>query len=116
MQVKSSEGIKLPSGFPSVKNNITVPAHAVASILLDQGFLTNAYPEIIFSGGRGGAVSLSYAEALFTKYPAKGNRNETEGKMFMGRKDSIVSNGNAGQIFTTLSFRTYRYIQVIIIT
>jgi hypothetical protein len=115
-QVKSSNGVNITTGFPSSKTTITVPAFTVATILLDQGFLTNAYPEIIFSGGREGALSLSYAEALFTKYPSKGNRNETEGKIFMGRKDSILSDGSKGQAFTSLSFRTYRYLQIRIST
>ncbi len=38
------------------------------------------------------------------------------GKFLLDRKDSIVSNGKSGQIFTTLTFRTYRYLQLIITT
>ena len=102
--------------FLELKQPFEIPAHTEVTIILDQGFLTNAYPEIIFSGGRGEQLSLSYAEALFTKYPAKGNRNETEGKIFIGRKDSIVSNGNREQFFTPLTFRTYRYVQIKITT
>jgi hypothetical protein len=77
LQIRNSEGIKLVPGISSEKNSITVPANTVATILFDQGFLINAYPEIIFSGGRQATISLNYAEALFTKYPSKGNRNET---------------------------------------
>ncbi len=110
------EGITVSDSFPHFKTSIKIPAHRLTTIILDQGFLTNAYPEIIFSGGRSGAVSLSYAEALFTQYPAKGNRNETEGKIFIGRKDSLLSNGEAHQFFTTLSFRTYRYVQIMVRT
>jgi alpha-L-rhamnosidase len=112
MKVRQSSGVKITGGFPSIKSSITVPANTMATILLDQGFLTNAYPEIIFSGGRDGAVSLSYAEALYTSYPSKENRNEIDGKTFIGRKDSLLSNGSKDQVFTTLSFRTYRYIQI----
>jgi hypothetical protein len=83
---------------------------------LDQGYLSNAFPEIVFSGGKSGTVSLSYAEALFIRYPEKGNRNETTGKVFIGRKDSLISNGKLHQFFTTLSFRTYRYLQLSIRT
>ncbi|HEY4967362.1 MAG TPA: alpha-L-rhamnosidase C-terminal domain-containing protein [Puia sp.] len=108
----SADGVKISDGFPSIKTAVTIPAHTNAILLLDQGFLTNAYPEIIFSGGKSGTVSLSYAEALFTHYPSKGNRDETRGKIFIGRKDSLLSNGNAEQIFTTLTFRTYRFLQV----
>lgn len=115
-QLRKAEGITIPSSFPAEKTAITIPANTIATILLDQTFLTNAYPTLIFSGGKNGAVSLSYAEALFTKYPAKGNRNETDGKIFMGRKDSIISDGSKGQEFTSLSFRTYRYLQVRVTT
>ncbi len=116
MQVRRADGVEIADGFPSVKTSITVPAHTDASILLDQGFLTNAYPEIIFSGGREGTVTLGYAEALYTRYPSKGNRNETEGKIFIGRKDRILSDGSPHQVFSSLSFRTYRYLQISIIT
>jgi alpha-L-rhamnosidase len=116
VKLNKADGVHIPVGFPYAKSSVTIPAHSEATIILDQGFLTNAYPEIIFSGGRAGAVSLSYAEALFTKYPSKGNRNETEGKLFMGRKDSIISNGSREQIFSPLTFRTYRYVQIKIAT
>jgi alpha-L-rhamnosidase len=111
-KVLRSGGISIPNGFPVRKSSITIQAHSTTTLILDQGFLTNAYPEIVFSGGKSGTVSLSYAEALFIRYPEKGNRNETTGKMFIGRKDSLVSNGKPHQFFTTLSFRTYRYLQL----
>ena len=107
-----AEGINIPNGFPSSKAGVMIPAHTEAVLLLDQGFLCNAYPEILFSAGKQGAISLSYAESLFTHYPSKGNRNETKDKTFIGRKDSLLSNGKAGQFFTSLSFRTYRYLQI----
>jgi alpha-L-rhamnosidase len=107
-----SPSVQIPIQFPAVKTSFEIPAHSDATIILDQGFLTNAYPEIIFSGGAEGTISLSYAEALFSKYPSKGNRNVTEGKEFIGRKDSIISNGSKEQEFTPLSFRTYRYLQI----
>ncbi|MFN2438993.1 MAG: alpha-L-rhamnosidase C-terminal domain-containing protein [Chitinophagaceae bacterium] len=115
-KMRKAEGVIIPSSFPGVKTAVTIPANTIATILLDQSFLTNAYPTLIFSGGKNGTVSLSYAEALFTKYPAKGNRNEVEGKILIGRKDSIISDGSKEQIFTTLSWRTYRYIQLRVTT
>jgi alpha-L-rhamnosidase len=115
-QVRESAGIAIPTGFPHEKISITVPANSVATVLLDQGFLANAYPAIIFSGGSDGTISMGYAESLYTGYPSKGNRNETSGKTFIGRKDSILSNGKKDQSFTTLFFRTYRYIQLRVTT
>lgn len=115
-QVRKAEGVIIPSSFPAVKTPVTIPANTVTTILLDQSFLTNAYPTLIFSAGKNGTISIGYTEALFSKHPEKGNRNEVEGKIFMGRHDSIISDGSAGQIFTTLWWRTYRYIQLTIST
>lgn len=78
--------------------------------------MTNAYPNVTFSAGKNAAISLKYAEVLYTKYPNKGNRNETSGKDFSGRTDNLISNGNTQQKFTALTFRTYRYIQITITT
>jgi hypothetical protein len=55
---RKSEGVQIPSGFPATKAKVTVPANTKATILLDQGFLTNAYPTLQFSGGRDASISL----------------------------------------------------------
>src|SRR5437763_16273471 len=88
LQIRRSSGVTIPSPFPAEKKSVTIAANTVATILLDQTFLTNAYPVLTFSKGKGAGVSISYAEDLFTKYPEKGNRNDIEGKIFLGRKDS----------------------------
>ncbi|MDB5279625.1 MAG: alpha-L-rhamnosidase [Ferruginibacter sp.] len=116
VQVRHAEGITVPASFPAAKTPITVPPHTVATLLLDQTFLTNAYPTLLFSGGKNAAISITYQEALFTKYPEKGNRNEIDGKTMIGRVDSILADGTANQQFTTLNWRTYRYIQLRITT
>ena len=90
----------------------TIPAHSEKTILLDNRVLTNAYLTMNFSGGKDCHITLVYQESLFSEYPHKGNRNETKGKKMIGREDEIISNGQDGQQFTTLSFRTYRYVQV----
>jgi alpha-L-rhamnosidase len=109
-------GISIPAGFPAQKIPVTIPANTTAAILLDQGFLTNAYPAITFSGGNKSGISLTYAEALYTKFPMKGNRNEVDGKIMTGRMDSVISDGTTGQQFTPLSWRTYRYLQLRVTT
>jgi alpha-L-rhamnosidase len=116
--VRKSDGIKLPAGFPLQKVSVTIPANSKVSLLLDQSFLTNAFLTLQFSKGKGAAMALKYAEALFEKSSPiiKGNRNEIEGKKFLGRKDSLISNGENSQQFTTLAWRTYRYIQLDVYT
>ncbi|MGZ8559737.1 MAG: alpha-L-rhamnosidase-related protein, partial [Chitinophagaceae bacterium] len=115
-QLRKADAVIIPASFPAARTAFTIPANTIATILLDQSFLINAYPTLIFSKGRGAGLSLSYAEALFSKYPAKGNRNETDGKIMIGRKDSIISDGSDGQIFTPLSWRTYRFVQLRVTT
>ncbi|GAA4335338.1 hypothetical protein GCM10023149_43280 [Mucilaginibacter gynuensis] len=114
-KLRSAVGINVPPAFPQEKTPITVPANSRITLLLDQTFETNAYVTLNFSGGKNAGISLGYAESLYQKGSNgvnKGNRNEVEGKEFVGRKDSLISNGSAGQSFTTLNFRTYRYIQL----
>ncbi len=114
--VREATGITPPAGFPATRQRVVVPPHTTVTLLLDQGQLTNAYPQVEFSQGKGATLSIGYTEALYTKFPDKGNRNEVTGKLFLGRKDSIHSNGSAGQQFTTLEWRTFRYIRLLIKT
>ena len=111
-------GMDMPNKniYSKTKPNILVPTHTNTTILFDLKHLTNAYPTVIFSGGTEGSLSLTYAEALYATYPEKGNRNDIEGKQLLGRKDSILSDGSKGQIFTALTFRTYRYLKLTVTT
>jgi hypothetical protein len=120
--VRRAEGVVVPGSWPGQPASLTIPAGTTATLLLDQSFLTNAYPTLVFSGGQHATLSLTYAEALYTKapgksdWPIKGDRSDIEGKLIVGRKDSILPDGSANQVFTTLSWRTWRYIQIRIVT
>jgi hypothetical protein len=121
--VRKTDGIIIPNGFPSAKTQLTIPSNTQATFLLDQSFLTNAYLEMILSKGNDAGISFTYAEALFNEKPdapgktfRKGNRNEVEGKIISGRKDSIISSGKDNQHFSTLNWRTFRYIQIKVTT
>ena len=120
-KVRTVTGISLPTSFPAVKSSFTVPANTSVKILLDNAVLTNAYPVLQFSKGKDADIKLGYAEALFIDegnnkdwkaQNKKGNRNEVEGKRFVGVKDEIIADGSNDQIFTSLSWRTYRYLQL----
>lgn len=117
---RKATGITVPAGFPASKTAVTIPANTTATLILDQTYLTNAYVTLHFSKGKNAGISLRYAESLvaeFTKYGArKGNRNDVEGKIFSGRKDSLVSDGSDDQVYTNLNFRTFRYIQLLVQT
>lgn len=112
LTLRKAVGVKVNGRFLEGKAPLTIPAHEHATLLIDQNYLTNAYPTLIFSNGRNGSIVVGYAEALYDKDMRKGNRNEIEGKYFVGRMDSIISNGSSRQIFTPMSWRTYRYLVV----
>jgi len=117
--IREAAGMKVPAAFPVKKVPFTIPANTTATVLLDQTFLTNAYVTLAFSKGKGAGISLSYAETLYDKGSngrRKSNRNEVAGKEFIGRKDSLLADGSNGQTFTTLNFRTYRYIRLVVHT
>ena len=116
LKLRKAEGISTAGSFPATQSALIIPANTTATLVLDQTYLTNAYPRIIFSDGKDASISLSYAEGLFTKFPAKENRNDIDGKIFVGRKDVLFSNGTKEQSFTSLAFRTYRYIEVVVVT
>ncbi|MDC6354929.1 MULTISPECIES: family 78 glycoside hydrolase catalytic domain [Robiginitalea] len=110
--VRKSEGVRVPPGFPTSATPVRIPANSSAKILLDQGHLTNAYPTLRFSGGDGAQILITYAEGLYDAEGAKGNRDVIEGKTISGRRDSLISGGMANQEFTTLTYRTFRYVEL----
>ncbi len=115
-EVRNTENVSVPKVFPSQKAAVNIPKGTTAKILLDQAYLTNAYLSLVFSGGNNSAITITYAEGLYDENGAKGNRNEIEGKTISGRQDSIISDGSKEQIFTSLSYRTYRYVQLEVVT
>lgn len=119
--VRKDGGIKMPKGWPSQVATVTIPAGKSVDILLDQEELTNGFFHMFFSKGAGAEITVQYSEALYQpapegqpgqrmQDPGKGNRNEVEGKVFRGRTDKITSSGAANQEFTTLDWRTFRYL------
>jgi alpha-L-rhamnosidase len=112
LSMRRAEGISVPSSFPKEKASIDIPANTTAGILLDQTYYLNAYPTLIFSGGKNSNITITYAEGLYDGRGAKNNRNEIEGKTISGRQDTIISDGSDHQNFTALNWRTYRYVEL----
>lgn len=88
------------------------PARTKVSLLLDQGTLTNAYPQLLVSNGRNAVITLTYAEALVDNNMQKGNRNETAGKKLIGISDRYISGGGKFKLYSPLHYRTFRYVKV----
>ena len=110
-----SQGIEAASDFVAGHSPLTIPPNSHATLLFDQSHLTTAYPELLVNGGRGAAVTLTYAEPFFKNHE-KGNRNETEGREIFGYKDEFLPDGGEHRLFRSLWWRTYRYLQVDIMT
>jgi hypothetical protein len=55
---------------------------------------------------------MVYAEALIDEKGAKGNRDDVEGRHITGVADEFLPDGGGRRRFTTLAFRTYRYVQL----
>ncbi len=120
LKVREENGISVPGKFLS-GDTLTIPENTNASLLLDQTYLTDAYPTLEFSGGKDAAISIKYAEALYSEKKDsvsgkteffKTNRNYIAGKVFIGLEDSLTSNGDINQTYTSLWWRAYRYILI----
>ncbi len=116
--VRLAEGVKYASGFPNKKTSLTIPANSKVRLLIDQGKLTTGYLTLDFSKGKDAVVEISYAEALYADLSKgiKGNRNETEGKKFLGYADLLTADGGDHRSVTSLWWRTWRYVNVSIET
>jgi len=111
-RVRRANGVQPAPDFIAGKAPFTVPARSKASVLLDQGFETNAFPQLTVSGGNGGRAVLTYAEALFDHAGQKGNRDEIDQREIKGVRDEFRPDGASHRQFASLDFRTYRYVQL----
>ena len=98
------------------KQDLVIPAHAHYKLLLDENTEMTAFPEMISSGGRDAVVSFSYAEALKDRNRIKGYRDSIEGKELYGVSDKFISDGGDHRLFRPLWFRSYRYVELDIVT
>ena len=90
----------------------TLPAHSHVHVLLDRGTLTTAYPKLTVSGGKGSAIRLTYAEALYDGKHKKGDRDEVGNRQALGLSDSFLPDGGPHRSFEPLWWRTWRYLDL----
>lgn len=110
--VRRSNMINISDSFLRNKKHLIIPANSKVNILIDQKYLTNAYPVLVFSKGKESEVKMTYAEALYDKNHEKGNRDEVNDKTIEGYQDVIVADGGNNRTFTSLWFRPFRYVQL----
>jgi hypothetical protein len=111
-RVRRTQGVEAGDGLLAGNGPVTIPANREATLLFDQDFETNAFPHLITSGGRDASLTLTYAEALVDAAGQKGRRDEVANRRILGREDRFVADGGQARDFSTLTFRTYRYIQL----
>ncbi|MDB5318483.1 MAG: alpha-L-rhamnosidase [Phycisphaerales bacterium] len=79
-----------------------------------------AYPLLVCSGGRGAVMRLLWAESLYetpdVSEKRKGNRNEIEGKYFIGVGDVFRPDGGSERQFETLWWAAGRYLELTVET
>ncbi len=113
-KTRKAEGVDVPEAFPAKPAAFRIAPHTKAVILLDQGHLTCAFPELEISGGRGAVIGMRYAEGLYQQLrprQMKGNRNEIDGKQFVGYGDHYIADGER-RTYRPLFWRTYRYMRL----
>lgn len=115
-RVRRATGAAGDGDFLRGTGDLIVPARTRASLLLDQGQTTNAYPVIETSGGGGSSIHLTYAEALVDSAGRKGHRDSIAGRTVRGVQDVILPGGGTRRRFQTLYWRSFRYIQLDITT
>ena len=113
MELKPQPITVLRSG----SNSHEIPPHTKSTFLYDQTFLTTGYPQLTVSGGKGAKIDVGYAESLWLPgFRDKGNRNEIEGKQFIGTRDTLITDGGPKRHFEPLWWRTWRYLRLTIET
>ncbi len=106
--VRSSKPIT--TKFPA-NDELNIPANTKTTFLIDQEYVTNGFPELVFSKGKNTTILINYAENLFGPNNEKGDRNDLEGKQLLGYYDLITSNGKDQQKFIPNWMRTFRFIE-----
>lgn len=124
--VREAEQVQVPKDFLHKPTSLLIPAHTTATLLLDHQTLTTGYLSLLFSKGKDAEIRIGYAEGLYLNEEeakaqglgdhAKGNRDEVKGKRFVGYEDRILADGGSGRSFTTLWWRTWRYVKLTVQT
>ena len=97
-------------GFPDAP--LAIPPNQKVTLLLDNAELTTAFTNLVVSGGKDASIRVTYAEALKDAKGEKGNRNEIAGKQIIGVYDEYIADGVDNRTFSSLVWRTWRYLQL----
>ena len=100
------------------KSELEVPSNTMCRVIVDLGNYFTAFPELTTSSGAGSFVRMNWAEALFEQQEeaTKGNRDEIDGKYFIGVGDTFMPDGGSNRVFSTLWWEAGRYIEIVVKT
>lgn len=86
---------------------LTIPAGTTATITLDVGHLTTAFPRLTARGAGGGRVRLRYSESLFTD----GRKQVRTSGIVAGYSDLVILAADS-TAFEPFWFRTFRFLEL----
>jgi alpha-L-rhamnosidase len=96
--------------FP--QSAVVIPANTQAAVLLDQGEVVSAYPQLIVSGGKGAKIELVYTEALYDKDQKRIQRDAIGDLAALGVTDVVLPDGGSSRSFMPLWWRTWRFLEL----
>ena len=114
-RVRRATGVSADSAFIRGTGDLLIPAHTTASVLVDQGHTTIAYPVLETRGGADARITLTYAEALIDAQGQKGHRDSVSGRTMRGVHDVFLPSGTRN-VFRPLWWRAFRYLQLDVVT
>lgn len=104
------------TSVPDAKNfpqsAVVIPPNTQAAVLLDQGEVVSAYPQLIVSGGKGGRIELVYTEALYDKNQTRSQRDAVGDFVALGLTDVVLPDGGPSRSFMPLWWRTWRFLEL----
>ena len=97
---------------------LEIPANTSRRVLLDLEDYVCAYPQVRLRGGDGGRFQMFWAESLFHEQEAKtkGNRDEIQGKYFVGYGDIFCPAGPVTRDYDSFYWRAGRYLEILVQT
>ena len=102
--------------------SILVDPNSKIRVIIDLQDYYCAYPKLIVSNGEGASVRIHWAESLYEELQSnpssapKGQRDDIEGKYFIGVGDIFKLDGCESRLFETLWWRAGRYVELLVQT
>lgn len=111
-RIRRNTGIRASDQFVKGNAPIQIPARTKATVLFDNNVNTVAFPELSMSGGKGSTIKISYGEAMFDEKFQKGHRDAVEDRKIFGNYDVLTLDGGKKRNYSTLYYRTFRFVEL----